>query len=73
MTTLKKIEIDDFNSFQKEIEKSRNGIDRTINLTWFYIQARFRISSDEFKDRYSVDGKNDGELTVFLKKEILIT
>ena len=68
MTTLKKIEIDDFNSFQKEIEKSRNGIDRTINLTWFYIQARFRISSDEFKDRYSVDGKNDGGIDSFFKE-----
>src|ERR1035437_179985 len=56
---LRKIEPDDFNSFQAEVEKIRNSVERTINLTWFYVNARFRISEKEFKNIYIVDGSID--------------
>jgi len=64
----KNIEVDDFNSFQKEIEKTRNEIDRTINLTWFYVRARFKISSENFEEYYSVDGKADGGIDCFFNE-----
>ena len=65
---LRKIEPDDFNTFQAEIEKSRNLVERTINLTWFYVQARFKIPEKEFKTIYSVDGSNDGGIDCFFNE-----
>lgn len=65
---LKKIEPDDFNSFQAEINKIRNSIERTINLTWFYVNARFRIPEKEFKNIYSVDGSNDGGIDCYFQE-----
>jgi hypothetical protein len=53
------IEVDDFSELQKEIEKSKNKIERTVNFTRFYVSARFNIDEDDFK-KYCVDGKNDG-------------
>lgn len=70
---LKKIEPDDFNSFQAEIEKIRNSVDRTLNLTWFYVNARFRIPEKDFKNIYSVDGSNDGGIDCFFKRETPFT
>jgi hypothetical protein len=69
MPALKNIGIiDDFNSFRKEIEKTRNEIDRTINLTWFYVKARFKINAEEFNAKHSVDGKNDGGIDCYFKE-----
>ena len=65
---LKKVDPDDFNSFQAEIEKIRNSVDRTLNLTWFYVNARFRISEKDFKNIYSVDGSNDGGIDCFFQE-----
>lgn len=65
---LRKIEPDDFTSFQSEIEKSRSAVDRTLNLTWFYIQARFRIPEKDFKTIYSVDGSNDGGIDCYFQE-----
>ncbi len=65
---LRKIEPDDFNSFKAQIELLRNAVDRTLSLTWFYVYARFRISEKEFKDRYSVDGSNDGGIDCFFQE-----
>jgi hypothetical protein len=62
---LRKIEPDDFASFQAEIEKSRSAVDRTLNLSWFYVQARFRIPEKDFKTIYSVDGSNDGGIDCY--------
>jgi hypothetical protein len=62
---LRKIDSDDFPSFQADIEKSRSTVERTLSLTWFYIQARFRISEKDFKNIYSVDGANDGGIDCF--------
>jgi AIPR protein len=65
---LKKMEPEDFNSFQAQIEQSKNVIDRTINLTWFYVYARFKISELDFKNYYSVDGSNDGGIDCFFQE-----
>ncbi len=65
---LKKIEPDDFASFQAEIEKSRTNVERTLNLAWFYVQARFRISESDFKNIHSVDGANDGGIDCFFQE-----
>ena len=65
---LRKIEPDDFNSFQSEVEKIRNNVERTINLTWFYVNARFRIPEKDFKDIYSVDGSNDGGIDCYFQE-----
>jgi hypothetical protein len=65
---LNKIEPDDFNSFQSEIEKSRNSVERTLNLTWFYVNARFRVPEKDFKNIYSVDGSNDGGIDCFFQE-----
>jgi hypothetical protein len=65
---LRNFEPDDFSSFQGEIEKSKNLVERTLNLTWFYVQARFRISEKEFKNYYSVDGSNDGGIDCFFQE-----
>ncbi len=65
---LKKIEPDDFNSFQAEIEKNRNSVDRTLNLTWFFVNARFRIPEKDFKNIYSVDGSNDGGIDCYFQE-----
>jgi hypothetical protein len=66
--TLRKIEPDDFKSFQNEIEKSRSLVDRTLNLTWFYVHARFSIKEKDFNDYYSVDGSNDGGIDCFFQE-----
>jgi hypothetical protein len=65
---LRTIEPDDFNSFQSEIEKSRSLVERTLNLTWFYVQARFKIPQNEFKNQYSVDGANDGGIDCYFQE-----
>jgi hypothetical protein len=65
---LRKIEPDDFTSFQNEVEKSRSLIERTLNLTWFYVQARFKILEKEFKNIYSVDGSNDGGIDCYFQE-----
>ncbi len=65
---LKKLEPDDYNSFQAEINKLRNTVDRTLNLTWFYVNARFRIPDHEFKTIYSVDGSNDGGIDCYFQE-----
>jgi hypothetical protein len=65
---LRKIEPDDFYNFQSEIEKSKSMVDRTLNLTWFYVQARFGISEKDFKNIYSVDGANDGGVDCYFKE-----
>jgi len=65
---LRKFEPDDFSSFQGEIEKSKNLVERTLNLTWFYVQARFRILEKDFKTYYSVDGSNDGGIDCFFQE-----
>ncbi|MHB8156506.1 MAG: AIPR family protein [Desulfocucumaceae bacterium] len=65
---LNKIEPDDFTSFQAEIEKNRTAVDRTLNLTWFYVNARFKIPEKEFKNIYSVDGSNDGGIDCFFQE-----
>ncbi|OPZ91331.1 MAG: AIPR protein [Firmicutes bacterium ADurb.Bin419] len=56
---LKTIEPEDFSSFQAEIEKIKSDVDRTLNLTWFYIYSRFKIDKKDFSN-YSVDGSYDG-------------
>ncbi len=61
---LKKIEPEDFNSFQAEIEKLRSGVERTQQLSWFYVDARFKISEKDFAI-YNVDGSNDGGLDCY--------
>jgi AIPR protein len=65
---LRKFEPDDFNSFQSQINKIRNSVERTINLTWFYVSARFRIPEKEFKSIYSVDGSNDGGIDCYFQE-----
>jgi hypothetical protein len=65
---LRKIEPDDFSAFQAEIEKSRSLVDRTLNLTWFYVQARFKIPEKDFKTIYSVDGSNDGGIDCYFQE-----
>jgi len=65
---LTKIEPDDFSSFQSEIEKNRNCVDRTLNLTWFYVNARFKIPEKDFKNIHSVDGANDGGIDCFFQE-----
>jgi hypothetical protein len=65
---LLKIEPDDFSSFQAEIEKVRSNVDRTLCLTWFYIQARFKIPEKDFKNTYYVDGSNDGGIDCFFQE-----
>lgn len=65
---LRKIEPDDFSTFQSEIEKSRSAVERTLNLTWFYVQARFRIPEKDFKNIYSVDGSNDGGIDCYFQE-----
>jgi hypothetical protein len=65
---LQKIEPDDFSSFQASIEKIRGSIERTLNLTWFYVNARFRISEKDFKNIYSVDGSNDGGIDCYFQE-----
>ncbi len=62
---LTKIEPDDFTSFLKSVNKIKNDYEQTLALTWFYMYARFRISQKEFKDIYSVDGRNDGGIDCF--------
>lgn len=63
-----KIEADDFNSFQSEIGKIRGDVDRSLNLTWFYVDARFKIPEKDFKTKYSVDGSNDGGLDCYFQE-----
>ena len=65
---VRNIEPDDFNSFQSEIEKSRSLVERTINLTWFYVNARFKIAEKDFKTIYSVDGSNDGGIDCYFQE-----
>jgi hypothetical protein len=65
---LQKIEVDDFESFQGEIEKLRDGISRTTNLTWFYVNARFRLLEKDFQHYHSVDGSNDGGIDCFFRE-----
>ncbi|MDT3696017.1 MAG: AIPR family protein [Ignavibacterium sp.] len=65
---LKKIEPEDFSAFQKEIEKIRNTVDRTLNLSWFYMYARFRMTQGEFQSTFSVDGRNDGGIDCYFKE-----
>ena len=65
---IKKIEPEDFSSFQGEIGKLRTDYDRTLTLTWFYMYARFRMSQKEFQDVFSVDGRNDGGIDCFFKE-----
>src|SRR5688500_2572237 len=65
---IRAFEPEDFNSFQAEIEKSRTHIERTLNLTWFYVQARFKIPQIDFKNQYSVDGSNDGGIDCYFQE-----
>lgn len=58
--SLRKIEPDDFQSFQAEIEISRSSVERTKLLTWFYTEARFKIAENKFLEQHHVDGSNDG-------------
>jgi hypothetical protein len=65
---LKKLEPEDFENFQIEINKSRSPIERTLNFTWFYVTARFRTEERDFKEKNSVDGSNDGGIDFFFKE-----
>ena len=62
---LRTIEPKDFNEFQEEMERFRNSVDRTLNFTWFYVNARFKIPLKDFRNYYSVDGSNDGGIDCF--------
>ena len=37
-------------------------------MTWFYVQARFRIPEKDFKNIYSVDGSNDGGIDCYFQE-----
>src|SRR5581483_10367120 len=65
---LKKIEADNFFDFQSEIEKLRNDYDRTLNLTWFYVAARFKTNKKDFELHHCVDGKNDGGIDFYFNE-----
>jgi hypothetical protein len=53
-------EVEDLKSLKYVIERSRNLVERTVSLTWFYANARFKVTESDFNNKYHVDKSNDG-------------
>ncbi|MBK8585557.1 MAG: hypothetical protein IPN88_09075 [Bacteroidetes bacterium] len=70
---LRKIEPEDFNSFQAEIEKAKNSVERTLNLTWFMLMPDLKHPKRNLKAFIVLMGRMMEELIAICMKAIRFT